>query len=271
MNRRGFIKAAAAVPALSILAAPGLSSGNIPSHQFTAGILNIPESLKEQFVSFNTYAELAAYRDTLIDSCTRLDKNWLSSLEPPGEMPLHIRTGAPAQGYHAWALIVEATDGNDLLVYRDAKQPFDNKQGIRDWLAWFSPKNWDDVAMVPELYEHHVYGIRTMHNTSHQPHIWLDTLLQPTRGKMFYRYQVEAIVRRACASSDKTEWAEFLLRNDFDYINRLDELIFDDGRSLFEVIDDRSVYDGIFWPRLFGEEVEVNNMASVLWQWRNTI
>lgn len=119
--------------------------------------------------------------------------------------------------------------------------------------------------MVPELYEYHVYGVRPLHTASYQPHPWLDNLLEPTRGKMFYQYQIKAIIRRACESSNKTEWAEFLFQGETDYLNRFDELVFDDVLSLEEAIEDRSAYDGIFWLRLFGED-EDHYIAGVLWQ-----
>src|ERR1035437_10239710 len=53
MDRRSFIKTAVAMPALPLLATPRLSSGTTPSKRFTAGILEIPETLKEEFVSFD--------------------------------------------------------------------------------------------------------------------------------------------------------------------------------------------------------------------------
>lgn len=270
MDRRNFIKTAIAVPVMSVMAAPGPYSNNTPSMWRVAGFLNIPERLEEEFVTFNSYPELVSYRQQVFDSCTRFNKDEFYRDYAQGEVPLHIRLGAPAQGFHAWTLFVAGENGNDLLIYRDAKYPFVNKQGFRHWLKSFSPENWDHVAMVPRLYEQYVYGFQSAHNTIHLPHPWLDTLLQPTRGKIFFRYQVEAIVRRACTINNRTEWADELLRGNVDYLNRFEGLVFDDGRILSEVIEDRGAYQGILFDRIDQSEVENNYMAGTLWQWHNS-
>jgi hypothetical protein len=205
MHRRTFIKTSSA-----LVASAGLGNSRIlyasdePSTVIRAGILSIPDTLKEEFLSFQTLEELESYRDQLFASCIRLDGDAVCRTIP-GHATMCIQR--KTDGYHAWALFIENNKDKELLGYLDANFPFLSGEGFIKWLIRFSPSSWDDLVLASAAYPNELHGVFMCELPHRRAHSWLDNLLNKTRGLLFYQYQGVAILRRACvAAENPSNW-----------------------------------------------------------------
>lgn len=78
--------------------------------------------------------------------------------------------------------------------------------------------------------------------------------------------------------SNEPDWSHLIYRDGHKYLPRFRELIFEEGRSLLDVIEDRLAYKYVLNSLMNNEGLddiyegihEGTYMASILWQWRKT-
>lgn len=267
MNRRDFVKTSGAL-SLSLL-------NNSDTHRFsifnknenTAGALRIPDSLHEQYCSFNTLEELKNYRFGLFNSAVQYQRDRI--LEPSFLCDTMCYT-LVGDGFHAWQLHTTSSSGLQIVGYLDANFPFKSHPNFRQWLAEFAPMNWNDVLMAASCYKGALTGSKLQLVSSHIPHPWLDNLLKDTRGKLFYKDQLAALMNRVAVNNNQPRLFYMGLYQEVTHesLDRLVELPFDDGRQLSQVIDDRCLFGPSGYWHILHEDLDYY-FAGIMWEWRN--
>ena len=171
--------------------------------------VELPNGLKEEFLSFNSYEDLNEYRAHIGD---RFGDDKLKAYNERARANNLNEIDLPISERHSWAVFHESDSESRLFFYREVHPYKYNASehlnyaelrqkhiGFKEWLNQFSPNDWNDLLMVWNCYFDHCSTGRILdwNLFGDESDSSINARLRQTRGLLLWSHQFLDLLKEA--------------------------------------------------------------------------